>query len=212
MGETVSMEQKQQYVQTMHDLTYKLMIIIFVKKNGEERVMLATRSRDIYRMEYGDAYNAMNGMDNKCSIQNGNIACIDMVIGEARMFNRFRVLQQYILGEPKNNAEYAAMFDKFMEFKNKYKPVTQNPADMDVKAEVTGSNSATADMVNTEQAVTSTAIEDMFNIGNTASVTEPSMTQHEEVQNNGFTAPEIPQVNISQSAFSQAFELGGSGQ
>ena len=212
MGETVSMEQKQQYVQTMHDLTYKLMIIIFVKKNGEERVMLATRSRDIYRMEYGDAYNAMNGMDNKCSIQNGNIACIDMVIGEARMFNRFRVLQQYILGEPKNNAEYAAMFDKFMEFKNKYKPVTQNPADMDVKAEVTGSNSATADMVNTEQAVTSTAIEDMFNIGNTASVTEPIMTQHEEVQNNGFTAPEIPQVNISQSAFSQAFELGGSGQ
>lgn len=230
MEEALTMEKKQEYVQMMHDLTYNLMLIIFVKKNGEERVMLATRNRDIYRMEYGDTYNAMNGMDNKCSIQNGNIACIDMVIGEARMFNRYRVLQSYIIGEPKNNAEYSAMFDRFMTFKEKYTPITK---DMDVKAEVTGNTNETvaAGENSSPAGMTPQDIENIFNMGNVVPVGNVNpIAQTNSVSSidvglplsnvtpvaQGMTNGNVYLGNNSgteaQSAFSSAFELGGSGQ
>ena len=214
MEEALTMEKKQEYVQMMHDLTYNLMLIIFVKKNGEERVMLATRNRDIYRMEYGDTYNAMNGMDNKCSIQNGNIACIDMVIGEARMFNMYRVLQSYIIGEPKNNAEYSAMFDRFMTFKEKYTPITK---DMDVKAEVIGNTNETAaaGKVNSSAGMTPQDIENIFNIGNVVPA-PPAVVQQSVPNNNVYYDNSGGQGTGTgtgtQSAFSSAFELGGSCQ
>ena len=214
MEEALTMEKKQEYVQMMHDLTYNLMLIIFVKKSGEERVMLATRNRDIYRMEYGDTYNAMNGMDNKCSIQNGNIACIDMVIGEARMFNMYRVLQSYIIGEPKNNAEYSAMFDRFMTFKEKYTPITK---DMDVKAEVTGNTNETvaAGENSSPAGMTPQDIENIFNMGNVVPA-PPAVVQQSVPNNNVYYDNSGGQGTGTgtgtQSAFSSAFELGGSCQ
>lgn len=69
-------------------LQYNVYIIQFIKKNDESRIMLATRNINVCSMKYGFITNGMlSKRDERCDISNGNMAVIDLEIGEPRQFN-----------------------------------------------------------------------------------------------------------------------------
>ena len=73
------------------ELQWNAYIIQFTKKNGENRIMLATRNLDICKLKYGVLNAVLNAAlykrDERCDITNGNIAVIDLEIGEPRQFS-----------------------------------------------------------------------------------------------------------------------------
>ena len=69
------------------ELQWNAYIIQFTKKNGENRIMLATRNLDICKLKYGVLNGALYKRDERCDITNGNIAVIDLEIGEPRQFS-----------------------------------------------------------------------------------------------------------------------------
>lgn len=80
------------YGKTYSGLNWWGACIVFFKKNGELRVMLASRSRAIAAIAgCGDKITSLNYRDAKCNINNGTIGVIDLVLGEARAFNTKRV-------------------------------------------------------------------------------------------------------------------------
>lgn len=70
--------------------------VTFVKKDGTIRRMLATRnlmSLGSIQPEKSSMYiKALGGHDKRCSIDNGTIAALDVMIGEARSFRIERIL------------------------------------------------------------------------------------------------------------------------
>lgn len=73
-------------------LTDSVAIVIFLKKNGEIRVMLCTRCLAVASQRMRFAGTALNSHDNKCNRSNGNLAVIDLEIGEPRSFNISRLV------------------------------------------------------------------------------------------------------------------------
>ena len=90
------------YPEVYNRLNVELGIIIFMKKNGEVRVMLGTRNLNIasyaFAIEGQTVKNSLAGHDNRCNIKNGNIAVMDVMIGEARSFNIERLVYITYLG------------------------------------------------------------------------------------------------------------------
>ena len=80
-------------------LGYEAAIVQFLKKNGELRLMLATRNVEALRNTFGFVGSALAGHDKRCNIKNGNIAVIDMELGESRSFSIDRVVYLEYLGE-----------------------------------------------------------------------------------------------------------------
>ena len=107
-----------QYTEVFSRLTYETAGVIFFKKNGDVRIMLCTRNLSTAALEYGFKGSDLGGHDNRCNINNGNIAVIDMLIGEARSFNIDRLvsIDYYGIVETKDQLEeVAAKFAKFRE-------------------------------------------------------------------------------------------------
>lgn len=113
------------YPEVFSRLTFETAIIIFMKKNGEIRIMLGTRNLHTVQLYYGFQGGALGGHDKRCNINNGNVAVYDLVLGEARSFNIERLVDIQYLGEIKTNEELDNAAAKFQEIKNSYEPSTE---------------------------------------------------------------------------------------
>ena len=67
-------------------------LIIYFKTNGEIRLLLGTRNLSTIAINYGFNGNVLGGIDNRCSIYNGNIAVFDLMLGDARSFKVDRII------------------------------------------------------------------------------------------------------------------------
>lgn len=101
-------------------LSYEVAGVIFIKKNGDVRPMLCTRNLNTVELKYGFQGDSLGGHDNRCNINNGNIAVIDLFLGEARSFNVERVVAVEYYGEIKTADELDSIAAKFSEFRQKY--------------------------------------------------------------------------------------------
>ena len=119
------------YPEVFSRLTYETAIIIFMKKNGEIRLMLGTRNLHTVELYYGFQGAALGGHDNRCNINNGNIAVYDMMLGEARSFNIDRLVRIEFLGEIRDKEALEEAAGKYLDFKNKYDEAVTKDVTMD---------------------------------------------------------------------------------
>lgn len=108
------------YPEVYSRLTFETAVIVFLKKNGEVRIMLGTRNLNTVSLLYGFQGQVLGGHDTRCNINNGNIAVFDMIIGDARSFNIDRLLDIQFAGVISTKEEYDAVLEKFKEFKDEY--------------------------------------------------------------------------------------------
>lgn len=108
------------YPEIFSKLTYETAIIIFVKKNGEVRLMLGTRNLNTVSLIYGFQGNVLGGHDNRCNINNGNVAVFDMIAGDARSFSVNRLVSIEFCGMINTKEEYDALLQKYVAFKSEY--------------------------------------------------------------------------------------------
>ena len=80
------------YPEVFSKLTYETALVTFLKKDGTIRVMLCTRNLDTISIKYGFQGAALGGHDNRCNINNGNLAVYDLILGDARSFNIDRLV------------------------------------------------------------------------------------------------------------------------
>ena len=117
------------YPEVFSKLTFETAIIVFLKRNGEVRLMLGTRNLNTVSLLYGFQGQTLGGHDNRCNINNGNLAVFDMVVGDARSFNIERVLDIQYAGVITTVDEYNKVLEGFVKFKEEYektKPMTIN--------------------------------------------------------------------------------------
>lgn len=120
------------YADIYRRLLVETAIVVFLKKDGNYRVMLATRNMNTSGMYYDRSECNMGWHDSKCNINNGNIAVIDLIIGEARMFNIDRVINIEFLGEIKNVNELNEAVEKFKEYKEAFESTYGTKMDLDM--------------------------------------------------------------------------------
>lgn len=75
------------YPEVFSKLTYETAYLIFLKKDGSIRLMLATRNLSTVALRWGFQGKALGGHDNRCNINNGNVAVFDLLLGDARSFS-----------------------------------------------------------------------------------------------------------------------------
>ena len=119
------------YPEVYSRLNFELGIVIFIKKNGEFRVMLCTRCMSIINMVFGYKGNVLASHDNRCNIGNGNVAVYDMAIEDARCFNIDRVIDIQWLGPVESKEQYNRMFAEFVEFRDSYVKACTATVDFD---------------------------------------------------------------------------------
>ena len=81
------------YPEVYSRLCYETAFVVFLKKDGTIRLMLCTRNLNTVALQYGFQGKALGGHDNRCNINNGNIAVFDLALGEARSFNIDRLVK-----------------------------------------------------------------------------------------------------------------------
>lgn len=109
------------YPDLYNRLNLETLILIFYKGNGEIRVMLGTRNNITLDIAGNDLNYELHGIDNRCSINNGNIGVIDLELGEARSFKPERTVQVYSVGIVDTPELLKTTLEKFKEFKEQYK-------------------------------------------------------------------------------------------
>lgn len=90
------MNQNISYGELYMRLASETAMIRFLKKNGEIRLMLATRNMDTASSLYDYLGGQLAGHDKRCNIKNNNMAVIDLEIGEARSFLIDLYLQNFL--------------------------------------------------------------------------------------------------------------------
>lgn len=123
---------KYSYPEVFSRLTYETAFIIFMKKNGDIRVMLATRNLSTISIQYGFQGKALGGHDNRCNINNGNIAVFDLALGEARSFHIDRLVDIQFQGIISDKATLEDVADKFNKFKAEYESSSSMKIDMNM--------------------------------------------------------------------------------
>ena len=121
-----------QYAEVFSRLTYETAILVFMKKNGDIRLMMGTRNLGTVALRYGYQGNVLGGHDNRCNIKNGNIAVYDMFLGDARSFHIDRLVSSEYLGEIKTEQQLDDAAGKFLEFKEKYEASQPGELTMDM--------------------------------------------------------------------------------
>ncbi len=119
------------YGETFLKLTYETATIIFIKTNGDVRVMLGTRNIATASLSHGYLGTELAGHDKRCSINNGNIAIIDLLLGETRSFNINRLVSIEYHGNIATHDEMQALHDSFKEFKHEYEQNRPQKMNMD---------------------------------------------------------------------------------
>lgn len=119
-----------QYTEVFSKLTYELATIIFLKKNGEVRLMLGTRNLNTINLIYGFQNQVLGGHDNRCNKDNGNLAVYDMIVGDARAFNINRLIDINFMGVISTKQEYDAALAEFVRFRDEYEKTKPMQVDM----------------------------------------------------------------------------------
>lgn len=119
------------YAEVFRNLTYQTAIIIFIKKNGEIRVMLGTRNLKTVELEYGFKGMELGGHDKRCNINNGNVAIYDMIVGEARSFSINRLVSIQYVGEITDTDTLNKVVEEYVKFKNDYEATKPKTLDID---------------------------------------------------------------------------------
>lgn len=118
------------YAEVYSKLTYETAIIIFLKKNGEIRVMLGTRNLGTVDIKYGFQGQVLGGHDRRCNINNGNLAVYDLAIGDARSFHIDRLINIEYLGIIDTEEKYDKIFEQYINFKTEYEKTKPQTLDM----------------------------------------------------------------------------------
>lgn len=108
------------YAEVYSKLCYEVAIISFLKKDGTVRVMLGTRNLNTVSLKYGFQGAALGGHDNRCNINNGNLAVYDMILGEARCFNINRLIDVQWLGVISSEEQLNNVFEQYAKYKEDY--------------------------------------------------------------------------------------------
>lgn len=119
------------YPEVFSKLNYETAVITFLKKNGEVRIMLGTRNLNTISLIHGFQGQVLGGHDNRCNINNGNLAVYDMVIGDARCFHIDRLLDIQYAGIITTEEEYHKVLDGFVKYKEEYEKSKPMMIDMD---------------------------------------------------------------------------------
>lgn len=109
-----------EYSQIYREISYNVGIFIFIKKDNTVRVMLGTRNLDTLKIKFGWIADELSKMEKRCSISNGNLALVDMVIGQGRCFNMGRLVWYKNIGTVTNEEEYNKVLKDFVDFTNNY--------------------------------------------------------------------------------------------
>jgi len=121
---------KVNYPEVYSKLLYETALIVFLKKNGEVRIMLGTRNLNTANIYFGWLGDKLNMQDGRCNINNGNIALIDLIIGDGRSFNVERVLDIQYAGVVTTKEQLDNVVRQFVEFKEKYEKTKPMVIDM----------------------------------------------------------------------------------
>ena len=125
------------YSQMLQALGSVTILVKFVKKNGEMRVLLGTRNKmTVQEICNVDLSGMLAGFDKKANIGNHNIPVVDLALGEVRTFCVERLEAYQVLGViTKDNSEAAfEYYNQILE--NVEKEVNEN---IENKKEKTGS-------------------------------------------------------------------------
>lgn len=100
-----------EYGNTWGRLLTETALVAFFKRDGSARLMLCTRNIDTCMLMWNNSKlrGLLDGFDNRCSIRNGNIAVVDLAIGDCRSFSIERTAAIKWLGEidSKDKIEHA---------------------------------------------------------------------------------------------------------
>lgn len=119
------------YPEVYSKLCYETALIVFLKKNGEVRLMLGTRNLTTVSLLYGFQGGTLGGHDTRCNISNGNVAVFDMIAGDARSFNIDRLIDIQFAGVITTKEEYDKVLEQFVNFKTEYEKTKPMVVDMD---------------------------------------------------------------------------------
>lgn len=113
-------------------LTYETAIVIFIKKNGDIRVMLATRNLKTAKLKTGEFLGReLDGYDRRNNRSNGNIAVIDLEKGQCRAFNINRLVAIKYYGAVETPEDLQKVIKEFNEFKTQYEEKVPKRIDME---------------------------------------------------------------------------------
>lgn len=126
------------YPEVYSKLCYETALIVFLKKNGEVRLMLGTRNLNTVALLYGFQGNVLGGHDTRCNINNGNVAVYDMIAGDARSFNIDRLLDIQFAGVITTKEQYDEVLKRFVKFKDEYEKNKPMRVDMDTIKQLGG--------------------------------------------------------------------------
>lgn len=121
-----------QYAEVFSRLTYETAFLVFLKKDGSVRLMLATRNLNTVSLMHGFQGRALGGHDNRCNIKNGNLAVIDLALGEARSFHIDRLVDIQYQGVITTLDELNNAAAKFMQFKEEYEKTKPMEINLDM--------------------------------------------------------------------------------
>lgn len=110
-----------QYSEIFLKISHETATLIFIKKNGKVRTMLATRNMGTASLESVEPLGGMlNAYDMKNSKENGNIAVVDLMIDEVRSFNIERLIDIQWHGVVNDEETLASIKEGFNEFNDIY--------------------------------------------------------------------------------------------
>lgn len=115
---------REKYQEIYRRLLTETAEIVFIKSNGQIRTMLATRnaiSAEHFGFDIPFVKACIGNHDKRCNINNGNMAVVDLIIGEGRSFNIERLVSINWVGEVDSKERADAVYRNFKEFEERYK-------------------------------------------------------------------------------------------
>lgn len=119
------------YPEVYSKLLYDTALIVFLKKNGEVRIMLGTRNLRTAELYFGWLGEKLSMQDGRCNINNGNIGIIDLILGDCRSFNIERILDIQYAGMITTKEQLDNVVKQFVDFKEQYEKTKPMIIDMD---------------------------------------------------------------------------------
>lgn len=108
------------YSDVYNKLNFETAILIFIKKNGSLRIMLATRNSQTIQLWGSNSLAMLHGHERRCNIKNNTIAVVDLEIDQARSFNAFYLVDYRSLGVISTIPQLLQALDIFKEFRTRY--------------------------------------------------------------------------------------------
>ncbi len=160
------------YSEVYSQLNFSAAVVTFYKQNGELRTMLCSRDLSTITAFCGGGNHGLGGHDKRCNKANGNVAVVDLIIGEARSFNIERVLNiEYIETDIKTEQDIDNAVKRYQCLRDTYAKVMDienvfddkdNGADSVGQAEsntFTGANTDTSTVENTSEGISTPNID-----------------------------------------------------